>query len=60
LFTVRNLLTDNEENQKIIDGLYVTGIPDNTELRDLGLKVEIVNGVLKLKKIDETAKPKKQ
>jgi len=57
LFAIRNLLTDNEENQELIKSLYVKGIPANPELKDLGLQVEIVNGVIRLSKIDDKQNP---
>jgi ataxin-10 len=51
LFALRNLLEDNEENQSLIKGLRAQRAADNPELRQAGLEAEIVNGVLKFKKI---------
>lgn len=51
LFTVRNLCAANEENQKYIDGFKVEGIASEPALEKLGVKVEMKDGKVNIKRL---------
>ena len=52
VLAMRNLCENNPENQKIVDNLKMAGVAENTELKNLGLKAEIENGKIKIKKVN--------
>ncbi len=49
VFAIRNILENNLENQKLIQGLRRRGVSDDTMLREMGLRVEERDGSLLLR-----------
>jgi ataxin-10 len=52
LFAIRNLCDGNEDNQAIIQNLRMGGVQTPPELKDMGLKVEMDDGKLRIKKVE--------
>nr|XP_055046350.1 ataxin-10 [Misgurnus anguillicaudatus] len=49
VFAIRNILENNPENQKLIQGLRRQGVADDTILREMGFRVEERDGSLLLR-----------
>lgn len=49
VFAIRNILENNPDNQKVIQGLRRRGVADDTMLREMGLRVEERDGSLLLR-----------
>jgi ataxin-10 len=56
LFCIRNLVTDNKENQKLVEGLEAREVLPSDELAELSIRAKIdpVTGKLKIsRKLDD-------